>query len=194
MLHWRAVSRTSDFIINEIFSSRTKNTRKEGTGWRSLKTPGNVDHILNRGAVRIAEVLGGSQESSQKGASRIPKDMSDSEGQSSPRWALCPGWRGHAMPCTGIPVNFIYSPPTHTIIMVTLAEGIFQISQTRVHSGEKTLLSPPSTLSAECLWTFSKVNAEEGTEAWNFLFCFFSLLREEAKYLERKILHVSSDF
>lgn len=177
MLHWRAVSRTSDFIINEIFSSRTKNTRKEGTGWRSLKTPGNVDHILNRGAVRIAEVLGGSQESSQKGASRIPKDMSDSEGQSSPRWALCPGWRGHAMPCTGIPVNFIYPP--HTIIMVTLAEGIFQISQTRVHSGEKTLLSPPSTLSAECLWTFSKVNAEEGTEAWNFLFCFFFLSSEK---------------
>lgn len=114
MFHWRAVSRTSDFIINEIFSSRTKNTRKEGTGWRSLKTPGNVDHILNRGAVRIAEVLGGSQESSQKGASRIPKDMSDSEGQSSPGWALCPGWRGHAMPCTGIPVNFIYPPHTHT--------------------------------------------------------------------------------
>lgn len=59
----------------------------------------------------------------------------------------------------------LYLPPPHTIIMVTLAEGIFQISQTRVHSGEKTLLSPPSTLSAECLWTFSKVNAEEGTEA-----------------------------
>lgn len=176
MLHWRAVSRTFDFIINEIFSSRTKNTRKEGTRLRSLKMPGNVDQILNCGPVRIAEVLGGSQESSQKGASRIPKEMSDSEGQSSPGWALCPGWRGHAMPCTGIPVNFMYPP---TIIMVTLAEGIFQIRQTRVHSGEKTLLSPPSTLSVECLWTFGKVNAEESTEAWNFLFCFVFLSSEK---------------
>lgn len=40
------------------------------------------------------------------------------------------------MSLAGIPVTL--PKPTHTIIMDTLAEGIYQIRHARVHSGEKT--------------------------------------------------------
>lgn len=187
MLHWQAVSQASDFIINEVLAQELKIIERKEPGEGAWKHQGMLIKSSTMDQLGSQRCWVGRRKAHRKGFLESQR-IWVTQRASLPQGGHCALADGD-MQCHV--QEFPWTLPTapHHYHGHTCWGNSPNEAGTCSFRGEDPPF-PPSTSPVECLWTFRK-----GYRGMKFsvLFCF-SLLREEAKYLERIILRVSSDF